>query len=203
MELNGNIRKMETRGLSAESAEKPGFFDRFFGGDRVLWVIIAILSVASLLVIFSSTASMAYRKAGGDTSHYFFAQLKFIVLGFAAMIAVHRLNYQRYARPRLLALVFVAALLFMLLTFFIGVNLNSASRWIRIPVIGVTFQPSDFLRIALIAILAQQLAKRQRFIHRIPLLPALTVRGWRKNPRKNLDILTQTTLPVLGPIAIA
>ena len=92
MELNGNIRKMETRGLSAESAEKPGFFDRFFGGDRVLWVIIAILSVASLLVIFSSTASMAYRKAGGDTSHYFFAQLKFIVLGFAAMIAVHRLN---------------------------------------------------------------------------------------------------------------
>ena len=95
------------------------------------------------------------------------------------------------------------ALLFMLLTFFIGVNLNSASRWIRIPVIGVTFQPSDFLHIALIAILAQQLAKRQRFIHRIPLLPALTVRGWRKNPRKNLDILTQTTLPVLGPIAIA
>ena len=89
MELNGNIRKMETRGLSADSAEKPGFFDRFFGGDRVLWVIIAILSVASLLVIFSSTASMAYRKAGGDTSHYFFAQLKFIVLGFAAMIAVN------------------------------------------------------------------------------------------------------------------
>ena len=120
MELNGNIRKMETRGLSAESAEKPGFFDRFFGGDRVLWVIIAILSVASLLVIFSSTASMAYRKAGGDTSHYFFAQLKFIVLGFAAMIAVHRLNYQRYARPRLLALVFVAALLFMLLAGIIG-----------------------------------------------------------------------------------
>ena len=53
MELNGNIRKMETRGLSAESAEKPGFFDRFFGGDRVLWVIIAILSVDLLLVILS------------------------------------------------------------------------------------------------------------------------------------------------------
>ena len=47
-------------------SERPGFFDRFFGGDRVLWVIIAILAVASLLVIYSSTASMAYRKAGGD-----------------------------------------------------------------------------------------------------------------------------------------
>ena len=51
--------------------EQQGFFDRFFSGDRVLWVIIAILSIASLLVIYSSTASMAYRKAGGDTAHYF------------------------------------------------------------------------------------------------------------------------------------
>ncbi len=184
-------------------SERPGFFDRFFGGDRVLWVIIAILAVASLLVIYSSTASMAYRKAGGDTTHYFFSQLKFIVLGFAAMIVVHRVNYQRYARPRFLALVFCAALFFMLLTFFIGVNLNSASRWIRIPIIGVTFQPSDFLRIALIAILAQQLAKRQTIIHKIPLLPALTVSGWQKNSRKNFDILTQTTIPILGPIVVA
>ena len=64
-------------------------------------MIIAILSIASLLVIYSSTASMAYRKAGGDTAHYFLQQLKFIVLGFAAMIAVHRIDYQRYARPRL------------------------------------------------------------------------------------------------------
>ena len=134
--------------------EQQGFFDRFFSGDRVLWVIIAILSIASLLVIYSSTASMAYRKAGGDTAHYFLQQLKFIVLGFAAMIAVHRIDYQRYARPRFLSFVFVTALLFMLLTFFVGVNLNSASRWIRIPLIGVTFQPSDFLRIALIAIRA-------------------------------------------------
>lgn len=180
--------------------EQQGFFDRFFSGDRVLWVIIAILSIASLLVIYSSTASMAYRKAGGDTAHYFLQQLKFIVLGFAAMIAVHRIDYQRYARPRFLSFVFVTALLFMLLTFFVGVNLNSASRWIRIPLIGVTFQPSDFLRIALIAILARQLAKRQTNIHRMPLLPALTLRGWRKNPDKNFNILTNITIPVLGPI---
>ena len=183
--------------------EQQGFFDRFFSGDRVLWVIIAILSIASLLVIYSSTASMAYRKAGGDTAHYFLQQLKFIVLGFAAMIAVHRIDYQRYARLRFLSFVFVTALLFMLLTFFVGVNLNSASRWIRIPLIGVTFQPSDFLRIALIAILARQLAKRQTNIHRMPLLPALTLRGWRKNPDKNFNILTNITIPVLGPIVIA
>lgn len=179
------------------------FWNRFFGGDRVLWVIIAILSIASLLVIYSSTASMAYRKAGGDTAHYFFQQLKFIVLGFGAMIFVHKFNYQRYARPRFLSFVFLAALGFMLLTFFVGVNLNNASRWIRIPLIGVTFQPSDFLRIALIAILARQLAKRQVSIERMPLLPSLTLKSWRKNPDKNFNILTRITLPILGPIVVA
>lgn len=59
----------------------------------------------------------------------------------------------------------------MLLTFVIGVNLNSASRWIRIPIIGMTFQPSDFMRVTLVALLAQQLAKRQKVIDKIPICP--------------------------------
>lgn len=91
----------------------------------------------------------------------------------------------------------------MLLTFVIGVNLNSASRWIRIPIIGMTFQPSDFMRVTLVALLAQQLAKRQKVIDKIPILPALTPGGWRKNPRKNRDILFDTTIPLLGPVVVA
>ena len=81
------------------ASEKASLLDRLFGGDRILWIIIAILSIISLLVIYSSTASMAYRNAGGDTAHYFFQQLQFILLGFAAMIVIQRFNYQRYARP--------------------------------------------------------------------------------------------------------
>lgn len=189
----------ETKQVEKEAP--VGFFDRMFSGDRALWIIISFLAVFSLLVVYSSTASMAYRKAGGDTAHYFFSQLKFIVLGFIIMIAVHRINYQKYARFTML--MFWAALGFMALTFVIGVNLNSAARWIRIPLVGVTFQPSDFMRVTLIALLAQQLAKRQSYIAKIPILPALTPGGWRRNPKKNMDILRTTTLPLLGPIAIA
>lgn len=178
-----------------------GFIDRHLVGDRALWVIIISLAIASLLVVYSSTASMAYRKAGGDTSHYFISQLKFIVLGFLVMIVASKVNYQKYMRYSML--VFIIGLGLMALTFFIGVNLNSAARWIRIPVIGVTFQPSDFLRVALVAVLARELARRQKVIDRIPLLPALTPWGWRKNPKKNKDILLKTTLPILGPVAIA
>lgn len=178
-----------------------GFSDRIFGGDRALWIIIAFLAVASLLVVYSSTASMAYRRAGGDTFHYFLNQLKFIGLGFLIMVVVHKINYQVYGR--FISVMFIAALGFMLLTFFIGVNLNSASRWIRIPFVGVTFQPSDFLRVALVLTLARQLDKRQKVIDKIAMLPALTPWNWKRNPRKNLDILTKTTIPLLGPVALA
>lgn len=180
--------------------QQAKLFDRLFVGDRVLWIIIVTLAIASLLVVYSSTASMAYRKAGGNTSHYFWSQMRFILLGFVVMIAASRINYQKYMR--FAPLLFVVALGFMLLTFFIGVNLNSAARWIRIPFIGVTFQPSDFLRIAIIAVLAQQLAKRQKIMDKIPLLPSFTISGWRRNPKKNQDILMNTTLPILGPIVI-
>ena len=146
-------------------------------------------------------ASMAYKNAGGNTAHYFFNQLKFIAIGFVIMWFVHRINYQRYVR--FTVVLFILALGFMLLTFVIGVNLNSASRWIRIPIIGMTFQPSDFMRVTLVALLAQQLAKRQKVIDKIPILPALTPGGWRKNPRKNRDILFDTTIPLLGPVVVA
>jgi len=187
-------------GQTEEPAE-TGFFDRLFSGDKPLWIIVISLAIISLLVVYSSTASMAYKNAGGNTAHYFFNQLKFIAIGFVIMWFVHRINYQRYVR--FTVVLFILALGFMLLTFVIGVNLNSASRWIRIPIIGMTFQPSDFMRVTLVALLAQQLAKRQKVIDKIPILPALTPGGWRKNPRKNRDILFDTTIPLLGPVVVA
>ena len=126
-------------GQTEEPAE-TGFFDRLFSGDKPLWIIVISLAIISLLVVYSSTASMAYKNAGGNTAHYFFNQLKFIAIGFVIMWFVHRINYQRYVR--FTVVLFILALGFMLLTFVIGVNLNSASRWIRIPIIGMTFQPA-------------------------------------------------------------
>lgn len=194
---------MEDQTPQQQEEPQVGLFDRMFSGDRALWIIIAALAVISLLVVYSSTASMVYfsPKAKGDTSYFFFNQLKFIVLGFVVMILVHRINYQFYIR--LTWLLFWAALGFMLLTFLVGETANEASRWIRIPFLGRTFQPSDFLRVVLVALLAQQLAKRQTYIDKLALLPSLSVGGWKRNPKKNKDILTKTTLPVLAPVVLA
>ncbi len=185
---------------SAKRNKRP-LSERLFGGDRALWIIIATLAVVSILVVYSSTASMAYRKAGGDTTHYVMNQIKFIVLGFGCMFAVHRIPYQLYARFAKLG--FIMALGFMALTFFIGVNLNDASRWIRIPIVGLTFQPSDFLKVTLVMVLAQQLAKRQTIIDRIPILPSFNPADWSAKNNKNKDIFFHTTIPLLLPVVLA
>jgi len=158
---------------------------------------LGILAVASLLVIYSSTASMAYRKAGGDTSHYFTQQILFLLIGFCVLWVTHRINYQFYAR--IAGVAFGISLLLMCLTFFVGVDINSAQRWLPIPGTGYTFQPSDFVRVTLIMVLARQLARRQTIIAKIPILP----KAWPRSRRQNSDIIFRTTIPLLMPVALA
>lgn len=171
-----------------------------FKGDRSLWIIIAVLCVVSILVVYSATASMAYRQAGGDTSYYVLRQARFILGGFFTIIVVHWIDYRFYAKYA--RFLFNLSIILVILAYFVGVNLNDAARWIRIPVIGLTFQPSDLLKISLIMVLASQLGSRQGVIDRIPMLPALSRSGWRRNPQKNIDIFYKTTRPLIMPIAI-
>lgn len=185
-------------------SEPEDFFSRkIFGGDRVLWIIILMLAILSLLVVFSSTASLAYMKAGGDTSYYLMSQLRAMVFSFALIFIVHRVRYQTYAKYA--RIIFIGALIMMLLTFFIGVNLNDASRWLQIPKTNLTVQPSDFLKVALILILAKELAKRQATINKTPLIPKIRIFGpklTQKQKRINRDIFFENTLPLLLPIVL-
>ncbi|MFQ8803845.1 MAG: FtsW/RodA/SpoVE family cell cycle protein [Alistipes indistinctus] len=139
-------------GQTEEPAE-TGFFDRLFSGDKPLWIIDYLTGHHFAAGGLFLDCVDGLQKCRGNTAHYFFNQLKFIAIGFVIMWFVHRINYQRYVR--FTVVLFILALGFMLLTFVIGVNLNSASRWIRIPIIGMTFQPSDFMRVTLVALLAQ------------------------------------------------
>ena len=169
-----------------------------FRGDRSLWIIIAVLCVVSLLVVYSATASMAYREVGGDTSYYLFRQARFIVFGFFMIVVVHWIDYRSYARYA--KALFRLSVVLVILAYIIGVTLNDAPRWLRVPIIGLTFQPADLLKISLVMVLAQQLGKRQRTIAQIPLLPALTYRGWARDPERNIGIYLNTTQPLLMPI---
>lgn len=172
-----------------------------FRGDKPLWIIVTVLFLVSLLVVYSATAAMAYREVGGNTSYYLFRQARFILVGFFVIIVVHWIDYRYYARYA--KALFQLSVVLVLLTYVIGISLNEASRWIRLPGLGFTFQPSELLKVTLVIVVAQQLGIRQAHIDKIPILPALTPGGWKKNPQRNFNIWYKTTRPLLLPIIVA
>ena len=115
-------------------------------GDRVIWGIVIILTLVSLLVVYSSTGSLAY-KYSRSTESYLFKQFGFIILGVLIIYFAHRVNYTIYSR--IAAVLFVASILLLIYTYFFGETYNEGTRWIKLPVINMTFQTSDLAKLAL------------------------------------------------------
>lgn len=131
-------------------------------GDRVIWSIVAVLVVISLLAVYSSTGSLAYKQNKGNTEYYLFRQTTFIVIGVIIIYGVHLINYRLFSKVALWAYLLSIPLLAYTLLF--GANLNEANRWIKLPIINLTFQTSDFARLALFMYLARQLSRKQEVI---------------------------------------
>lgn len=128
----------------------------------MIWIVILILLVISLLSVYSSTGSLAYQHRSGNTFFYLFRQLKFILLGLLIIFFVHLIPYKVFSRISVFALYLAIPLL--LLTLFIGTNINEATRWLQIPGTGLTIQPSDFAKIALVMFIAKVLSVNQNNI---------------------------------------
>ena len=130
-------------------------------GDRVIWGIVVILTLVSLLVVYSSTGSLAY-KYSKSTESYLFKQFAFIILGVMIIYFAHRVNYTLYSR--MAKLLFVISIPLLIYTYFFGAKLNEGSRWIMLPVINMTFQTSDMAKLALFMYLSRQLSRKQNVI---------------------------------------
>ena len=130
-------------------------------GDRVIWGIVVILTLVSLLVVYSSTGSLAY-KYSKSTESYLFKQFAFIILGVMIIYFAHRVNYTLYSRVA--KLLFVISIPLLIYTYFFGARLNEGSRWIMLPVINMTFQTSDMAKLALFMYLSRQLSRKQNVI---------------------------------------
>lgn len=131
-------------------------------GDRVIWTIVIFLSLVSLLAVYSATGSLAYREQGGHTEYYLFKQLSVLGMGLLIIYFAHRVNYTIYSRAAQIGFIISIPLLIYTLAF--GHNINDASRWIRLPVINLTFQTSDVAKLAIFMYVSRQLSKRQHVI---------------------------------------
>ena len=130
-------------------------------GDRVIWGIVIILTLVSLLVVYSSTGSLAY-KYSRSTESYLFKQFAFIILGMLIIYFAHRVNYTIYSR--IASVLFIVSILLLIYTYFFGVRMNEGTRWIKLPVINMTFQTSDMAKLALFIFLSRQLSRKQNVI---------------------------------------
>lgn len=146
--------------------------DKNLQGDPVIWAVVFALSMVSILVVYSSIGTLAYKRTVAPEmiliKHTFM-----VFLGLAAMWFAHRVDYRYYSKISRLALWVSVPLL--IYTFTNGTTINDAARWITIPLIGSSFQPSDFASLALIINLASMLSKKQQNIDDIKdsLIPML------------------------------
>jgi cell division protein FtsW len=131
-------------------------------GDKVIWAMVLLLALVSMLVVYSSTGLLAYRLNKGNTELYLFKQVIFIGLGVAIIYFSHRVNYTLYSRAA--RLLFLLSIPLLIYTLFFGVTLNEGSRWIRLPLINLTFQTSDLAKLALFMYLSRMLSKKQDVI---------------------------------------
>jgi cell division protein FtsW len=154
------------------------WIDNNLKGDPIIWGIVIMLSIISILVVYSATGSLAYKYSGGDTEKYLFEHSLMVLLGLVVMWVAHKIPYRWYGIiGRFLLLISVPLLLF---TFLFGSTVNDANRWITIPLINKAFQPSDIAKLALIATLASLLSRRQKNISdfKKSFLPMIIVIGF-------------------------
>ena len=131
-------------------------------GDKVIWALVVLLTLMSLLAVYSATGSLAYKYYKGNTEVYLFKQVAFILGGLLVIYFSHLVNYTFYSKVA--RVIFLISLPLLFYTLFFGVKMNEGSRWIKLPIINMTMQTSDLAKLALFMYLARLLSKKQEFI---------------------------------------
>ena len=131
-------------------------------GDKFIWAIVVLLALISVMVVYSATGSLAYKMNKGNTEVYLFKQLAFMMLGLFGIYFLHRVNYSIYSKVAFI--LFLTAIPLLIYTLFFGDKINDGSRWIRLPIINMTVQTSDYARLALFMYVSRVLSRKQEVI---------------------------------------
>jgi len=131
-------------------------------GDRVIWIIAIIISVYSLLAVYSSAGQLAFRYKGGNTEYYLIQRFIMLGIGIGLMFVAHRMKYTVFSKLSVVGIIIAIPLL--LITLIMGSNINDASRWLTIPGVPISFQTSDLAKLVLLIYVARTLAKKQEVI---------------------------------------
>lgn len=132
---------------------------KYFRGDGVIWGVVILLSLFSLLAVYSSTGSLAYQSHDASTASYILKHFSLLVLSLVIIFITHHIPFKYYSR--LSQLFVVIAFILLLLTLIMGTSVNQARRWLTLPGLGLTVQTSDFAKLALVMYIARILSVKQ------------------------------------------
>lgn len=137
---------------------KTGIF-KYFRGDKGIWYILLLLSIISVLAVYSSTGRLSYSSASGYSASYILKHIIILASSWLIVYWVHKIPYTFFAKVALFMILPTIALL--LFTLFME-EVNGAHRWIGVG--RFTFQPSELGKVILILFTARQLTKYQSVI---------------------------------------
>lgn len=128
-------------------------------GDKGIWAIVFLLALISFLPVYSASTNLVYVIGKGSTLGYLIKHLGHLFLGFTIIYLVHKVPYHYFRALSIFGIPIVMVLL--LYTLYQGTTIDgaNASRWIRIPLVGIGFQTSTFAFTVLMVYVARYLAK--------------------------------------------
>ncbi|MEZ4937200.1 MAG: FtsW/RodA/SpoVE family cell cycle protein [Crocinitomicaceae bacterium] len=131
---------------------------KYLEGDKVMWILTLFLSIVSIITVFSFIPVLVNTE-GGSPIKYMFKHIFYLILGLFAMYQIHRIDPKYFIK--LSKFGFYLAIALLIFTFFFGVRVNDAGRWLKIPFLPFTFQTSDFAKVALVLYLSNILAVKK------------------------------------------
>ena len=135
---------------------------KYLKGDRVIWIITLLMLAFSLVSVYSFVPILV-KIEGGTPFKYLFKHFIYVLIGLGTMIWLSRKDPKYFSMLSKVGFYFAIALL--LFTVFFGTRVNGAGRWVKIPFVGLTFQSSDFAKLALIVYLSRLMVKKSQVMN--------------------------------------
>ncbi|MBT8299272.1 MAG: FtsW/RodA/SpoVE family cell cycle protein [Maribacter sp.] len=128
-------------------------------GDKAIWAVVALLALFSFLPVYSASSNLVYVVGNGTTGGHLVKHALLLFLGFGIIYGVHKIPAHFFKGLSLIAMPIVLVLLIFTLAQGTTIEGANASRWIRIPLVGFTFQTSNLAAVVLMIYVARYLTK--------------------------------------------
>ena len=134
------------------------FISKHIHGDRAIWAIVALLSVFSFLPVYSASSNLVYVLGIGTVTGHLIKHVAIVLIGISIMYAVHRIPFKYFSGLSVITLPIVWLLLIYTALQGNLIEGANASRWIKIPILGLSFQTSTLASVVLMVYVARYLS---------------------------------------------